>query len=118
MKTIKRSVLVALLAFSTVLSASTNPVKTEKITNAESNVITQEVGKLLQSPSFVIDEDIFADVTLMINKNNEIVVLSVDSEDEAVERFIKSRLNYSELPDTTIKSKKAFVVPVRLHIEQ
>ena len=118
MKTIKSFLLVALIAFSSVLSASTNPENAKKATSAEPNVITQEVGKLLQSPSFEIEKDIVASVTLTVNKNNEIVVLSVDTEDEVLEGFIKGRLNYNVLPSNTITKEKTFIVPVRLKVEE
>ena len=118
MKTIKSIVLVALIAFSSVLSANTNPENARKATAAESNVITQEVGKLLKSPSFIIEKEIVANVTLTINKNNEIVVLSVDTDDETLENFVKSRLNYNELPSSVVSKDKTFIVPVRLEMEQ
>ncbi|MEJ6793090.1 MAG: hypothetical protein QNK89_10270 [Lacinutrix sp.] len=33
----------------------------------------------------------------MLNKNKEIVVISVDTENEGLESYIKTRLNYSKL---------------------
>ena len=117
MKTIKSMLLVAAIAFSSVLAANTNPTEADPATTAESNVITQEVGKLLKNPSFLVDNDITASVTLTINKKNEIVVLSVDSEDKTVEDYIKARLNYNELPSTVTTDEKTFIVPVRLQAE-
>lgn len=117
MKTIKSMLLVAAIAFSSVLTANTNPNEAKPAATAESNVITQEVGKLLQDPFFNVDEDKTANVTLTINKNNEIVVLSVDSDDQTVEKFIKARLNYNELPSTVTTDEKTFIVPVRLQAE-
>ena len=117
MKTIKSMLLVAAIAFSSVLAANTNPNDAEPATTTESNVITQEVGKLLKNPSFLVDDDITANVTLTINKNNEIVVLSVDSEDESLEDYIKARLNYNELPSTVKSGEITFIVPVRLQAE-
>lgn len=117
MKTIKSMLLVAAIAFSSVLTANTNPNEAKPAATAESNVITQEVGKLLQDPFFNVDEDITANVTLTINKNNEIVVLSVDSDDQTVEKYIKARLNYNELPSTVTSDEKTFIVPVRLQAE-
>ena len=67
MKTIKSILLVAAIALSSVLSASTNP---ETVKDANSRVITQEVEKLLKNPSFLVDHEIKAEVTLTINKNN------------------------------------------------
>jgi len=117
MKTMKSILLVAIIAFSSVLSASTNPNEANPATTAEPNVITEEVRELLKNPSFVVDHDIYANVTLTINKNNEIVVLSVDSDDSSVEGYIKGRLNYNELPVATTNKGKTFIVPVRLEAE-
>ncbi|MBT8272198.1 MAG: hypothetical protein KJO77_00220 [Bacteroidia bacterium] len=117
MKTIKSLLLVVAIAFSSVLTANTDPNEATPSSNAESNVITQQVEKLLKNPSFLVDHDMIAKVTLTINKNNEIVVLSVDSEDKTVENYIKSRLNYNELPVAFISSEKTFMVPVKLETE-
>jgi len=117
MKTIKSFLLIAAIAFSSVLSASTNPDPAKTATKAESAVITQEVGKLLKNPTFLVDHDIYADVTITINKNNELVVLSVDSEDRIVEGFIKGRLNYQALPDAVKSGERTFIVPVKIEAE-
>ena len=116
MKTIKSIVLVFAIAFSSVLSASTNPV-TEAPTSSDEKVITQEVSKLLQDPSFDVDHDMKAQVTITINKDNEIVVLSVDTKDESIESYIKARLNYNQLPSALTANAKTFIVPVTLKTE-
>ena len=111
MKTIKSIVLVALIAFSSVVSANTEPVK-----KAESSLITQEVSELLKNPSFEVEQDMLANVTLTVNKNNELVVLSVDSESELVVNYIKSRLNYIELSADV--ETQTYKVPVRITTEE
>lgn len=108
MKQLKTLLLAVLITASSVLSASNEDKK------ADSVVITEEIGKLLKDPSFLVDKDIVADVTLILNKNNEIVVLSVDSNELYVENFIKSRLNYKELPATFTSKERTFKVPVRV----
>ena len=108
MKQLKTLLLAVLITASSVLSASNEDKK------ADSVVITEEIGNLLKDPSFLVDKDIVADVTLILNKNNEIVVLSVDSNELYVENFIKSRLNYKELPATFISKERTFKVPVRV----
>ncbi|MBT8252588.1 MAG: hypothetical protein HKN00_07450 [Flavobacteriaceae bacterium] len=116
MKTIKSFLLVAVIAVSSVLSASTNPdeATTKK---AEAAVVTQEVGKLLQNPTFLVDHDMYANVTITINKNNELVVLSVDSDDKIIEGFIKGRLNYHALPKALKNKERTFIVPVKIEAE-
>jgi len=113
MRTIKTLLLIVVLTFSSVLVASTN---TED-KRAESVAITEEIGKLLQNPSFLVDGDINASVKVTLNKNNEFVVLSVDTEDIYVENFIKSRLNYQELPVTIKEGTKTFIVPIKITTE-
>ena len=106
-----KKVNVILIAFvflfsTTILSASVNPVDSKDSTSAE-------ISKLLQDPGFVLEVETTAIVTFIVNNENEIVVLSVDSENELVERFIKQRLNYKKL-ETSAKQGKEYVVPVRM----
>ena len=108
MKQLKTLLLAVLITASSVLSASNEDKK------PDSGVITVAIGKLLKDPSFLVDKDIVADVTLILNKNNELVVLSVDSNELYVENFIKSRLNYKELPATFTSKERTFKVPVRV----
>ena len=108
MKQLKTLLLAVAITASGLLSASNEDKK------AESVIITEEIGKLLKNPTFLVYEDITAEVTLTLNKNNEIVVLSVDSNESYVEDFIKSRLNYKELPTTFSGKEKTFRVPVRV----
>lgn len=115
MKTIKNSIktilLAAVIATSSVLSATTEPVE-----NADPTTITQEIGKLLKNPTFEVEKDVLANVTLTVNKNNEIVVLSVDSDNEHVVNYIKSRLNYNKL--STNVNAQTYKVPVRITAEE
>ncbi len=112
MKKLNLMLLAVALTIANFASAmgSTQPTKLEMH-------LTKEVGLLLKKPSFRITKgkELKAMVTITLNENKEIVVLSVDSESEMVERFIKSRLNYqkikSKLQSTTIKY---FKIPVRV----
>ena len=80
MKTMKSLLLVAAIAFSSVLSASTPDEKAKTKATAETTAISEAVEQLLQNPTFDVEKDLTAKVTLTINKNNEIVVLSVECE--------------------------------------
>lgn len=103
------------LAFvvSSTVSAATQP-KTESGTKSNSD-ISQEIGKLLKKPSFAIGyNDLTAKVVFTVNRDNEIVVLSIDSESDTVKNFVKDRLNYQKLSVRADKSIKEFTVPVRI----
>ncbi len=112
MRTIKTLLLVAAIAFSSVLSASNNPTK------EAANAISQEIGKLLKDPNFTVEQDVFANVKVLFNQDNEIVVLSVDSETKGIDGYIKSRLNYKELSNDVTNKNRYYIVPVRITAKQ
>lgn len=108
-KTLKSLVLVVAIAFSSVVSANTNPVK-----NLEPASISKSVGELLKNPDFQLSQDVNAVVDIFINNDNEIVVLSVATDNAKVEKYIKSRLNYKKVTDASLGYKKSFKVPVKM----
>jgi len=113
MKTIKTLLLVVAITFSSVLSASNKPTSTDK-----SSAISEEIGKLLKDPGFTVDNDVFANVKVFFNEDNEIVVLNVESKDKGVDGFIKSRLNYKSLSKEVNNKNRYYIVPVRITAEQ
>lgn len=115
MRHLKTLLLVCAITFSSALFAN-NDLDTVK--KAVATIITDEVEKLLDDPTFLIEEDIVATVKLTLNKDNEMVVLSVDSNQEFIETFIKSRLNYRELSAKLSNGQKTFIVPVRVIQEE
>jgi len=109
MNTLKTLVLVVAITFSSVLSASTNPIE-----KAEPVSISESVGNLLQNPDFQLNQDVDAMVKIFINEDDEIVVLSVDTDNKTVETFIKRRLNYKKLSAEALSNSKSFKVPVKM----
>ena len=112
MRTFKTLVLAAVIAISCTLSAYAT--ETTEVEKAEGTAITKEIGKLLNKPYFEIDQDINALVRIVFNQDNQIVVLSVDSNNEMVKRYIKSRLNYKTLDNYITDKDIAYLVPVRI----
>jgi len=112
MRAIKALLLVVAIAFSSVLSASNKPTKDT------SNEISQEIGELLKNPDFIVEDDILANIKVLFNEDNEIVVLSVDSETKGIDGFIKSRLNYKELSKDVNNKNRYYSVPVRITAKQ
>jgi len=110
MKSIKMVLLVLAITFTVALSATTNP------DGLEPNVLANEITTLLKNPEFRIAEDLRANVTFMLNKKNEIVVISVDTESEQLERYIKTRLNYSKLKEGLSTTAKTYKIPVKITI--
>jgi len=111
-KTIKTILLVVAIAFSSALYAKDKPTKDT------SSSISEEIGQLLKNPNFTVENDVFANVKVLFNSDNEIVVLSVDSETKGIDGYIKSRLNYKELSKDVNNKNRYYIVPVRITAKQ
>ena len=109
MKTLKVLALFVAFTFSASIFANANP--TSKV---KPKTVTETVGELLKNPYFQLDKDVKAKVSITLNRNNEMVVLSVDTDNEIVENYIKDRLNYQELSKDLTITETSFVVPVRI----
>ena len=112
MKTIKSLVLVAIMAVSTVVTASNpNAAENSKIENQK---IGKEIQALLENPKIEVDEEIQTYAMVALTDNGELVVLSVESTNEAVQAYIKNRLNYKKIGCNYKGSDDLFKVPVRI----
>lgn len=77
--------------------------------------LTLQIGELLTENSFIHEgNDLLAQVRFTLNKEREIVVLSVATEDEQLEAFVKSRLNYQKVSLTGYEEGEIFAVQVRI----
>ena len=82
-----------------------NPTKT----------LTTQISKLLTTNSLTENEvNAEAQVLFTINKEREIVVLSVDTDNKTVESFVKNRLNYKRIHITEYEEGKLYTIPVRV----
>ncbi len=71
----------------------------------------KQIGELLENPSFEMTSEEKAFVTFIINEDHEIVVLTVDTDNESVDKFVKSRLNYNKL-EGALKVGHEYKVPI------
>ena len=91
MKNLKIFAAIVLFALGTTLHATNIDKKVEKPTS-----IGDQIATLLQEPDFKVNEDVEATVTFIVNNDNELVVIDVDTQDAVVETFIKNRLNQAD----------------------
>ncbi|MDG1803919.1 hypothetical protein [Flavicella sp.] len=99
------------LVLGTVATIAANP---ETMTINEK--LRSEIERLLDHPDFLENEKIIsAKVEFLVNQRGEIVVLLVDSKDERIINFIKTRLNYQSVVKASeeLKNKK-FSVPIKV----
>lgn len=109
MKTLKMLALIVAITFSSAISASTN-----SIDNADPKSMTETISELLKNPRIQFDTDVNAMVIVTVNQNNELVVLSVDTQNEVLGSFIKKRLNYKEVPKALVGPQRTFKIPVKI----
>lgn len=77
--------------------------------------LSTQIHELLKPNNFKVeDDDVIGNVRFTLNQEGEIVVLSVDTEDERFENFVKARLNYQKVELQNAEEGKLYVVPVRI----
>ena len=96
----------ALFAVGTITANTTDIEPTKKL--------SYQIHKMLKSNSFNIENDLVADVRFTINREGEIVVLSVNTEVDILENFVKKRLNYQKVELENAKEGKIYTIPVRI----
>ncbi|MBD1259183.1 hypothetical protein HZY62_01170 [Maribacter polysiphoniae] len=77
--------------------------------------LSVQIGELLENTSFTSDYvDLTAQVRFTLNKQGEIVVLSVDTDREKIEIFVKARLNYQKIEIDDFKEGEIYTIPIRI----
>jgi hypothetical protein len=56
--------------------------------------LSDKIGSLLRNPEFVVDDNSKATLRFTVNASNQIVVLTVDTENSEIKNFVIERLNY------------------------
>ena len=116
MKSLKILALLLAILVSSNIEALTDKKSRSTVENAEpSNPISKEIVSHLKKPQFHLEKDVLVFVKFTLNDQNEMVVLSVDSESELIDSFIKNRLNYKKLNARSKKGSKNFIIPVRVN---
>ena len=103
----------SLLFVAMLFSVGTLFANADKPKNPNKSLAAQ-IGDLLDHNSFVLNDDLTAKVKFTVNRDQEIVVLSVDSDSDILERFVKSRLNYQKVQLQEYREGKTYTVPVRI----
>lgn len=112
MKSLKASLLIAALVFSSISFATVVKEGNETLT------ISDEISALLKNPNFKVENEFIAKVDFMLNQDKEIVVLSVHVSNSEIENFIKNRLNYKTISSSDVKLGEHIILPVRFKIQE
>ncbi|MFK5974728.1 MAG: hypothetical protein QM485_15810 [Flavobacteriaceae bacterium] len=79
--------------------------------------LSAQIGEMLNRNNFIFKKsNLVADVRFTLNNAKEIVVLSVDTNDFVLEKFVKGRLNYKKVDLVSYKEGKIYTIPVRVRV--
>ncbi len=77
--------------------------------------LSSQIYEMLKQNSFELQyNEMTADVRFTINEKGEMVVLSVETKNEVLENFVKSRLNYQKVESGNPVEGKIYTVAVRI----
>ncbi|MDG1528487.1 MAG: hypothetical protein P8I51_02505 [Polaribacter sp.] len=113
MKNLKKIIAVIALGLLTVLPASAN-------TNSEPNtkakkVLRTEIVSLLGTHSYDFSTKVVeAQVSVILNNKSELIVISVNSNNEEVTNYVKSKLNYKKVTVKGIKKGTVYRIPLKM----
>ncbi|MCH4551044.1 MULTISPECIES: hypothetical protein [Aestuariibaculum] len=110
MKTIKVLLVLAILLCSKTIFA--NDSKMNDLPKTET--ITVEIQKILKNSNLEFNEEVSANVYFTINNKSEIVVLSIDSDSDELEQFLKYKLNYCKIQAEGMAPGRKYLIPVKL----
>ena len=106
MRTIKSIMLATVLLAGTTLFAA-NPVE-DKVNKDE---VAQEIAQLLENPNFDYEDGTVAKVTLKVNCDGVLEVVSISTKNKRAVKFIQSRLDRQRLQNT-LEAGKTYTLPV------
>lgn len=112
MKNLKSIVAILAISLSTAFGAYANDAEPKK----ENKELRTEIVKILgdEIPMEFIGSS-KAELSFMINKNNEVVIVSVDSELSAFDSYVKRKLNYKKINTKKVKQGEIYILPVKIN---
>ena len=108
-KTIFASVAIALL---TILPTSANTEPTSK--DAKTILRTEIVSLLGKHKLELASTTLKAQVSVMLNNQNEIVVIGVKADNEDVTDYVKTKLNYKKVSTKGIEKGIVYRIPLKM----
>jgi hypothetical protein len=107
MNTIKTLVIVTLITFSSQVSAFT------RIPENNIKPIYQQIERFLNNSEMIIYDDVIVTVKFKLNQNNKIIIISNDSDNYEIIKFIKANLNLKKLYIAKRSNKNFYSVAIR-----
>lgn len=108
----KKLSILLVFTFMTVFTTFSN--NNDSIRDEVNNKLRTKIVTLLGNCQNLLDAQAEkASVKILINRQGEIVVLSVDTKKERIASFIKSKLNYKEVTVKNLKYFTTYTIPLK-----
>lgn len=114
MKNFKTLITIIALGLTTVFSAAEKePVKKA---NSETKTLRKEMSSYIgKNIPIEVKKTTTAEISFIINSKNEIVVLTVDSKESALNKYLKNKLNYKKVTTKGIKKGEVYKIPLKVN---
>ena len=110
MKNLKLFIVAFALVFAVQVSANN-----EEPIRATAQLQSELVELLGSGVPFQLEEgELTAEVLFTVNRNGEVIVLQIVSDNAAAERYIKKRINYKRVSHRAEKPGEIYMMPVRI----
>ena len=84
--------------------------------NGTLDPVSAEIETLLENPTFIVNKEMNASVSFVVNRDNELVIIYVDASCAEIRNFVKERLSHQKLNATLVRGRN-YTVPVRITAE-
>ena len=114
MKSLK--LFVAIFSLSILATTSINANNSNTEPTKEKNPLRTEIINLIGNEIPIdIKKTINTEISFTFNNNNELIVIDVDSKNEQLISYIKSKLNYKKINMKNVKKKEVYTLPLRVN---
>ena len=114
MKNFKTVIAILAISIASVLPASAN-TNTEPTSKEVKTILRAEIVTLLGNHTYDLKHQVLeAQISIMLNNKNELVVVGVNSNSKRVASYIKARLNYKKIDIKGIQKGTVFRLPLKM----
>jgi hypothetical protein len=75
--------------------------------------VSAEIATLLENPTFDVYKEMNALVSFVVNRDNELEILSVDANSGKILNFVTDRLSHQKLNATLVQGKE-YTIPIKI----
>jgi hypothetical protein len=105
----------SLVVVAVMLLATGNVLANDTTSENPTKSLSSQISAMLSENNFTEDHnDLTAQVRFTLNNDGEIVVLSVSTDFEKMESFVKNKLNYQKVDLNEVEEGKIYTIPVRV----